>query len=193
MTVSWRSLGTVALLAAVVTLLQLSVFGRIELFGAPLNVIPVAAAACGFFAGPVAGAAAGFAFGLMLDLLTGATLGVSSLVLTLVGYATGRWRELRDPATTLVSIPLGGSAALAYGMGFTTVSYMLDIGDVARVSPLLLREIAAGALLSGAVAPLVFAAVRKVLRPLLAFDPLERRRRRELRRTGPIGLRGLDI
>jgi hypothetical protein len=40
----------------------------------------------------------------------------------------------------------------------------------------------------------VFTGVRKVLRPSLAIDPLERRkRRRPPREAGPLGLRGLEV
>jgi hypothetical protein len=40
----------------------------------------------------------------------------------------------------------------------------------------------------------MFTGCRKLLRPSLAFDPLElRRRRRPPREAGPLGLRGLEI
>jgi hypothetical protein len=49
--------------------------------------------------------------------------------------------------------------------------------------------------LLGAVLALpVFVGVRRVLRPSLAVDPLDtRRRRRPPRETGPLGLRGLEV
>jgi rod shape-determining protein MreD len=193
MELGWRSTAIVTGLAAATVVVQLTVASQVGLFGAELNIVPVTVAACGFFAGPVGGAAAGFASGVFLDFLSGATAGVSSLVLTLLGFAVGRWRELRDPGNTLVALPLGAAAVFAYGAGFTAVSFLLDPGDVARVSWLLARDLVAGALLGAAAGLPLFALVRKVLRPVLAVDPLERRRRREIRRTGPVGLRGLDI
>jgi len=193
MELGWRSTGIVTALAAVTALVQMTAASKVGLFGAELNVVPVVVAACAFFAGPVGGAASGFASGLFFDLLSGATAGVSSLVLTLLGFAVGRWRELRDPGNTLVAVPLGAAAVFAYGAGFTAVSFLLDPGGIASVSWLLARDVVAGALLGAAVGLPVFALVRKLLRPLLAVDPLERRRRREIRRTGPVGLRGLDV
>ena len=62
-------------------------------------------AAVAYYAGSVAGAATGFAAGFLLDLLTGATMGASSLVLTAVGYGVGRFREVRDPSHGLLPVP----------------------------------------------------------------------------------------
>ena len=49
----------------------------------------------------------GFAAGFLLDLMSGATMGVSSLVLTAVGYAVGRFREVRDPSHGLLPMAVG--------------------------------------------------------------------------------------
>ena len=49
-------------------------------------------------------------------------------------------------------------------------------------------------LLNAVLAMPVFAVCRRILRPVLVIDPLERRRRRRApMETGPIGLRGLEI
>ena len=69
---------------------------------------------------------------------------------------------------------------------------MLDIG--ARVSPLVIREMVVTVLLNALLALPVFAGTRRLLRPALAVDPAElRRRRRPPREAGPLGLRGLEI
>jgi len=40
----------------------------------------------------------------------------------------------------------------------------------------------------------VFALIRRVVRPVLLYDPMERRRKRQApQASGPIGLRGLDV
>ena len=54
--------------------------------------------AVALYAGSIPGAAVGFSAGLLLDLAVGGDLGSSSLVLTSIGYAIGRYREVRDPA-----------------------------------------------------------------------------------------------
>jgi hypothetical protein len=69
---------------------------------------------------------------------------------------------------------------------------MLDIGT--DVSPLIFRDMITTVAINSIVAVPVFAVARRVLRPSLAVDPFERRRRRQApRETGPLGLRGLEV
>jgi hypothetical protein len=113
-------------------------------------------------------------------------------VLTGVGYFVGRYMELRDPAHGLIPLPVALAASAAYVTAFAGVQFMLDVG--ASVSVLALREMIATVLLNVILALPFFAAVSWLLRPVLLYDPLERRRRRRApQATGPIGLRGLDV
>ena len=133
----------------------------------------------------------GFGTGFLLDLTVGSTMGVSSLVLTAVGYGVGRYREVRDPAHGLMPIPVGAAATAGYLLAFAAVSFMLDVG--ASVSPLVLRDILLTTLLNAVLALPVFALCRRFLRPDLLVDPVDvRRRRRAPREAGPLGLRGLE-
>jgi len=171
-------------------ILQLSGLGPMSFFGGHPDLVPLAVAVVAIYAGSVTGAATGFAAGLVLDLAVGATLGASSLVLTAVGYAVGRYREVRDPAHGLMAIPVGAAATLGFLVAFTSVSFMLDVG--ASVSPLVLRDMLITTLLNTLLALPVFALCRRILRPVLVVDPFERRRRRNAPiDSGPLGLRGL--
>ncbi len=126
------------------------------------------------------------------DLLVGQTMGLSSLVLTAVGYGVGRYREARDPAHGLLPLPVAAAATAAWLAAFAAVSFMLEIGTV--VSPLVLRDMIVTVLLNTLLALPVFAITRKLLRPSLLVDPIDtRRRRRPPRKAGPIGLRGLEV
>jgi rod shape-determining protein MreD len=184
--------GRVGLLLLAGVVLQLSALGDIRLLGGHADLTPLAVAAAAYYAGSVPGAAIGFAAGVLLDLATGATMGAASLVLTAVGYAVGRLRELRDPSHGLLPIAVAAAATLGWVTAYAAVSFMLDIG--ARVSPLVIRDMLVTTLLNGLIALPVFAAVRALLRPVLAVDPLEvRRRRRPPREAGPLGLRGLEV
>jgi hypothetical protein len=119
-------------------------------------------------------------------------MGASSLVLTAVGYAVGRFRELRGPSHGLLPLPVGACATAGWVLAFAAVSLMLDIG--ARVSPLVIRDMIVTMLLNALLALPVFTGVRKLLGPSLAVDPLElRKRRRPPREAGPLGLRGLEV
>ena len=178
------------LLAAVV--LQLSAVGQTGILGGYADLTPLTVAAIAYYAGSVAGSSTGFAAGFLLDLATGATMGSSSLVLTAVGYGVGRFRELRDPSHGLLPIAVTAAATAGWVTAYAGVSFMLDVG--ATVSPLVIRDALVTILLNSLLALPVFAATRKLLRPVLAVDPYElRRRRRAPRETGPIGLRGLEV
>jgi rod shape-determining protein MreD len=186
------ALGRVGLLLLAVVVLQLSTVGQVRLLGGYADLTPLAVAAAAYYAGSISGAAVGFAAGFLLDLATGAPMGASSLVLTSVGYAVGRFRELRDPAHGLLPIAVGAMATFGWVTAYAAVSFMLDIG--ATVSPLVIRDMLVTTLLGAVLALPSFALARKVLRPVLAVDPLEAgRRRRPVRETGPLGLRGLEV
>ena len=180
------------LIALVAVVLEVSGIGTIRVFGASPDLVPLAVAGVAIYAGSVSGAAMGFGTGLLLDLAVGGTMGVSSLVLTAVGYAVGRYREVRDPAHGLMPIPVGAAATLGWGATFAAVAFMLDVG--ASVSPVIFREMLVTSAIGAVLAIPVFWACRKLLRPSLVIDPFELRRRRgRPRETGPLGLRGLEI
>ena len=179
------------LLAAVI--IQLSGLGQIGIFGGHFDLIPLVVAGVAYYSGSVAGAATGFGAGFLLDLLAGQTMGVSSLVLCAVGYGVGRFRELRDPSHGLLPIPVGAAATAGWVLAFGAVSFMLDVG-AASVSGLVFQEMIVTVLLDTLIALPVFGLVRRVIRPVLAVDPLERRRRRQRpRESGPLGLRGMEV
>jgi rod shape-determining protein MreD len=182
----------VAALVFLAVVLQISGIGDIRVLGGNADLIPLIVAAIALFTGSVPGAISGFCAGLLVDLAIGAHLGASSLVLTAVGYWVGRYREVRDPAHGLIPIPVAAVATLGYVIGMAVVSFMLEID--ASVSPVVFREMLMTVLLNALLALPFFALVRRVLRPVLAVDPAERRRKRRMApETGPIGLRGLEI
>jgi rod shape-determining protein MreD len=182
----------VAGILLVALVLQLSALGQITLLGGQADLSPLVVAAVAYYAGSITGSATGFAMGFLVDLASGSTMGASSLVLTAVGYAVGRYRELRDPAHGLLPIAVGATATAGWVTAYAAVSFMLDVG--ATVSPLVIREMIATVVLNAVLALPVFVIVRRVLRPSLAVDPLDsRRKRRPPRETGPLGLRGLEV
>lgn len=192
MSLTPATVARVGLTCLLAVLLQVSGIEALRLGGGSPDLIPLVVAAVALFGGSVPGAVSGFAAGLLLDLLLGQNLGASALVLTLVGYGVGRYREVRDPSHGLTALAVAAGATAAYGVGVALVSFILEIE--ADVSALFLRDILVTTLLSVLIALPLFALVRLLLRPVLAVDPLERRRRRsrsQPRPTGPIGLRGL--
>ena len=185
------ALARALLVALLAVILQLSGVGPMRILGGHPELVPLAVGAVALYAGSVSGAAMGFFTGFLLDLAVGGTVGVSSLVLSALGYGVGRFREVRDPAHGLMPIPVGAAATLGFLLAFAAVSFMLDVG--AAVSPLVLRDMLVTTALNAILALPVFALCRRLLRPVLLVDPFERRRRRgAAREPGPLGLRGLE-
>ena len=180
------------LLVLLTVIVQLSGFSQMQILGGYIDLIPLVVGAVAIFSGSIAGAIVGFSTGLLIDLALGQNLGATSLVLTALGYGVGRYRDLRDPAHGLLPIPVAAASTFGYLLAVAAVSFMLEIG--ASVSPLVLREAIITVLLNVAIALPFFALVRRVLRPVLAVDPLARMRRRaDPIESGPLGLRGLEV
>jgi rod shape-determining protein MreD len=178
------------LLPAVV--LQLSGVSELSVLDGHADLVVLVVAATAYYAGSVSGCAVGFVAGALVDLASGQTMGISSLVLTAIGYGVGRFREVRDPAHGLMPVPVAAAATFGFVTAFAAVAFMLDIG--ATVSPLVVRDMLVTTLLNALLALPVFALCLRVLRPTLAVDPLDRRRRRRApRKPGPLGLRGLEV
>ncbi|HKP92052.1 MAG TPA: rod shape-determining protein MreD [Thermoleophilaceae bacterium] len=191
MTLSASSVIRVGLLVLLGVVLQISGFAQVEVLGASPDVTPLVVAAVALWGGSVPGAITGFSVGLLLDLATGQNVGASSLVLSSVGYAVGRFGELRDPAHGLIAIPVGVAATAGYLVAFAVVSFMLELE--ASVSALVLRNALVTIVLNLLIAVPVFGLVRRVVRPVLLTQPGARRRRAETSATGPLGLRGLEV
>ena len=175
MTISGPAIARLALLGLVTSILQLTAASQVSIFGVPMDLSPLIVASVGFLTGSVPGSVFGFCFGLFADTALMQTLGVTSLVLTAVGYGAGRVRELRDPAHGLAPVAVGAAATAIAALGITLLQFLL--GVEAPVSFLLAREILATVLLNGVIATPVYALVRRVLLPALPEDPRRRRRR----------------
>ncbi len=165
----------VAALAAVVVFLQTGVVSEVPVFGVAIDLSPLVVAFVGLLCGSLAGACAGFAIGLLVDLTLVQTLGLTSLIFTVIGYAAGRLRELRDPQGVITPLLVGAAAAAASLVGYSMMEFMLGVD--APVSFELLRQILVGVALDTLVALPVWALTRRWLEPSLPDDPRRRRRR----------------
>src|SRR4051794_27516698 len=104
----------VGILLLLAVVLQVSAFSQLTILDGHADLVVLTVAAVAYYGGSVPGCATGFAGGLLLDLLTGATMGASSLVLTAVGYGVGGYPEGRGPRHGLVA-PAGRRAAAPAG------------------------------------------------------------------------------
>ena len=170
------------LLAVVVVFLQIGVVSEVPVFGISVDLSPLMVAFVGLLCGSTLGAVTGFAIGLLVDLALVQTLGVTSLTFTIVGYWSGRLRELRDPQAALTPLLVGAAASAAAMVGYSLVEFLLGVD--APVSVDLVRQIVLGVFVNTVVALPMWALVRRSLEGGLPEDPRRRRRRRRAYTTG---------
>ncbi|MGP0100549.1 MAG: rod shape-determining protein MreD [Solirubrobacteraceae bacterium] len=166
----------VAAFALLVVFFQIGVVSEVPVFGVNADVSALLVAFIGLMCGSTAGAACGFAVGLLIDLALLQTLGLTSLVFTLIGYWCGRLRELRDPQAALTPLLVGAGASAVSLVGYSLMEFMLGVD--APVSFELVRQIVLGVLVNAIVALPMWALTRRVLEGALPDDPRRRRRRR---------------
>lgn len=174
-----------AALMVIGVILQTAALSQVTVFGAPIDLFPLVVASVGLLLGSIGGAAFGFAAGLFIDVALLQAVGVTSLVYTVVGYGAGRYFELQDPSHGLAPIAVGAAATLVSTVGFALLTFMLGVD--APVSLLLVRQILLTVVVNTLLSLLVYALVRRTLRPLLADDPRRRRRRASTTRLSPLG------
>ena len=155
--------------------LQLAAVSQVPILGVSADLSPLVVAAVGLLCGSIAGALFGFSMGLLVDTALLQTLGITSLVFTVVGYGAGRLLELRDPAHGLVPVAVGAAATAIAALGFSLLQFLL--GVEAPVSLLLLRQILLVIVINTLLALPIYLLVRRVLGPFLPDDPRRRRRR----------------
>jgi rod shape-determining protein MreD len=170
-TLLWR----LAVLTVFVVFFQIGVVSEVPVFGVTVDLTPLVVVFVGLLCGSMLGAISGFAVGLLVDLTLVQTLGVTSLIFTLIGYWAGRLRELRDPQAGLTPLLVGAAAAAASLVGYSLIEFMLGVD--APVSFELLRQIVLGVLVDTIVAVPMWLLVRWALEGALPEDPRRRRRR----------------
>jgi len=166
----------IAILAAAFVLVQIAIVSGVSVFGVSADVTPLLVAFVGLMCGSVPGAITGFAVGLLLDLSLVQTLGLTSLLYTLIGYWAGRVREVRDPQAALAPLLVGVAASAISLVGYSVMEFLLGVD--APVSLDLLRQILIGIALDAILALPVWFVVRRSLEGALPEDPRRRRRRR---------------
>jgi rod shape-determining protein MreD len=108
-------------------MVQLVFVSQFPVAGGTADLAPLVVMSVALLCGAVPAALFGFLLGLFLDVALLQTLGLSSLVLLLVGYGCGRLRELRDPEGALVPLFLGVLATIGYVVGYSTIQFLLDV------------------------------------------------------------------
>jgi rod shape-determining protein MreD len=151
----------VGVLVFVASILQVTLFSSVEILGGTPDVVLLTLMAIALLRGSIYGAAAGFAAGLIVDTANLATLGVTSLLLTIAGYWIGRYGETtgRDRAhAPYVSVAV---ATILVQFGALFLHYML--GDPVSARVVLLDALPAKVLLNLLLTLPVYVLVRRAL------------------------------
>lgn len=168
----------VARIAAILIIgvvVQETVISQISIFGVNADITPLIVMSVGLLCGSLPGAIVGFLCGLLVDTVLVQTLGVTSLLYIVIGYWSGRLRELRDPAHGLVPLALGAAATAFAGVGMTIIQFLLGVDS--PVSLLLAQQIFITVLVNTIISLPVYALVRRIIIGALPEDPRRRRRR----------------
>ena len=156
-----------ALVLFVAAIMQVSIFSQVHLvYGVP-DLLLVSLVSVALLRGTVVGAAGGFFGGLLLDTARLGTLGLSSLVLTILGYWIGRYGETtgRDRGhAPYLSVTV---VTILYAFGLLVVNFVL--GDRAPAGDVM-RGLVPTILLNLVLTAPVYALVRRLLRPLERAD-----------------------
>jgi rod shape-determining protein MreD len=140
-------------------LVQVAWLARVEISGAILDPLLPIAVAVGILRGAEAGGATGLAAGLLQDLLGGGSLGVNGLTKMVVGFASGLFER-----SIYIENPLLPAVATFAGTLLSEVLLLIlgqitGLGDPAAASaPRVLTQ----AVLNGALAPILFRAIKGV-------------------------------
>ncbi len=151
----------VGVLVFVASILQVTLFSSVEILGGTPDVVLLTLMAIALLRGSIYGASAGFGAGLIVDTANLATLGVTSLLLTIAGYWIGRYGETtgRDRAhAPYVSVAV---ATILVQFGALFLHYMLGDPVSARVA--LLDALPAKIALNLLLTLPVYALVRRAL------------------------------
>ena len=151
----------VGVLVFVAGILQVTIFSDIDILSGYPDVVLLTLVAIALLRGSIYGAGAGFAAGLLVDTANLATLGVTSLLLTLAGYWIGRYGETtgRDRGhAPFVSVAV---ATILVQFGALFLHYML--GDQVSAKTGLVEALPPKVALNLLLTLPVYALVRRVL------------------------------
>jgi rod shape-determining protein MreD len=171
------------LLGVLAVLLQAAIFGRLQFLGMQVDIALLSVLMVSLLSGPVNGVAFGFGVGLLLDLLTGQTTGITSLVYVVSAYAIGRLGELRDPESSVVPVVVGLLGTAAVLVVYGVLELLLTQG--VRVSGSMVWVIVGTSVINAVIALPVHNRVKAWLLPMLPEEARRRRRRRSYGRRSP--------
>lgn len=154
-----------AVLLFVAAVVQVAFVNWFELVEGRADVVLLALVCVALLRGPVLGACAGFFAGLVLDTATLGTLGLTSLLLTLAGYAAGRFGEATSSRQNPRARVLVAVAAVAVGVEVGAMVVHALLGESVPVGAIVVRSLLPTVALDVALAIPAYALVRRLFPP----------------------------
>ncbi len=143
-------------------ILQVSVFSSVTILNGTPDLLLVTIICVALLRGPIIGAAAGFWGGLLLDVANLTTLGVTSLLLLVAGYWTGRYGETtgRDRAHA----PFLSVAVITFLYALGSLAFHFVLGEPAPARTVLWATLFQGIALNLILTWPVYRLARLILR-----------------------------
>lgn len=154
----------IALLIFVAAIIQVTILNAIGILGGAPDLLLVTLVSVALLRGPIAGTLAGFFGGLLVDVTTLQTLGLTALVLTIVGYWVGRYGETTGRDRTHAPLLSVLVVTVLYAPGLYALHFVLGEANSFR---LVLASLPATILFNLLLTLPVYALCRRLLRPPL--------------------------
>ena len=161
-----------AALVFVAAILQVSVFSSVTILNGTPDLLLVTIICIALLRGPIVGAVAGFWGGLLLDVANLETLGVTSLLLTIAAYWTGRYGETtgRDRAHA----PFLSVAVITFLFALGSLAFHFVLGEPAPARTVLWTTLFQGIALNLILTWPVYTLARLILRQPARRDRVQR-------------------
>ena len=143
-------------------LLQSTVLARMSFLQARPDLVLVLVVCFALIDGPGVGMVAGFSAGLVSDLLSDHVLGLTALILCVIGYAAGMIRSYLDRLATTTPMLFVGAATAAATLMYAGLSLLL--GDPRVAAPDVARTLLLASLYDVVLTPFVFSVVTVLTR-----------------------------
>ena len=153
-------IGVIVFLAA---LWQVTILGDATVFGGTPDLLLVTLVGVALLRGALAGAGAGFIGGLIVDTAYLQTLGLTSLVLTVAGFWTGRYAETTGRDRMYAPLLSVAVVTVLATTGAFALRFILGESPDARL--VFVDSLLPTTILNVLIAPFVFAAIRRALPP----------------------------
>ena len=151
-----------AVLVFLAAILQVSVFSSVTILNGTPDLLLVTIICVALLRGPIVGAVAGFWGGLLVDVANLETLGVTSLLLTIAAYWTGRYGE--TTGRDRVHAPFLSVAVITFLYALGSLAFHFVLGEPAPARTVLWTTLFQGIVLNLILTWPVYRLARMILR-----------------------------